>query len=142
MTQSMKYGDENDGFEISINNKDKLIHIKEWGFWKDDHAKAFRSKFSEAIKSVSSQGPKTKQLWKMLVDIDAYKVQSELVQEVQKSVFDLAKKNGLVKIAHVIYPNSLTRIQMERLFKEWGISSVTFHPDEESALKWLSGKEA
>ena len=71
MKELAKNDDENDGFEILLDEEKRVVYIKKFGFWTDDHTDGYLKALKKAIDTQSKAiNEKVKGI---LLDIDAFK---------------------------------------------------------------------
>jgi hypothetical protein len=120
-TDTKNVGDGNDGFRLTEYRNESAVRVDCWGFWPPDVAERF---VQETISSCRSATPP----FHLLVDASDLKPQSEDGQAALQSMLGYLA-TAKVASAVVSASNILTRMQLNRIANEAGVSSVIAFTD-------------
>ena len=125
-TDTKNVGDGNDGFRLTEYRNESAIRIDCWGFWPAEVAESFAR---ETISGCRSAIPP----FHLLVDASDLKPQSDEGQAALQRTFRYLA-TAEVASAVVSAGNILTRMQLNRIANESGVSSVVAFTDAPPSL--------
>jgi hypothetical protein len=127
--RQLKGGDDRGGFEMLMDQIDRIVHIKLWGVWQVSTATDFCSAVHQF-----GQGFLGKP-WSIVADSREFRAQSQEVARLRREAMIDVQRLGCDKIAS-IGSNVVHAMQFKRIATESHVSSAVFE-DETSALEWL-----
>ena len=131
-TDTKNVGNSDDGFRLTVYRNESAVRVDCWGFWPQEVAESFAQ---ETISSCRSALPPIH----LLVDASNLKPQSEEGQAALRRVLRYLV-TAEVATAVVSARNILTRMQLNRIANESGVSSVVAFTDA-PPIPWPSSSE-
>jgi len=124
-----------DKFSVSVDQGNRLIRIRVWGFWCLDEACDYRKRLCEAMDILGSSDS-----WNVIADVKLFPVQPAPVQRIHSELMQMAVQKGMAKAANIV-GGRLTRIHIEKLAESaWPEKGhFDYFSSEEEAEFWLTG---
>ncbi|MBN2383550.1 hypothetical protein JXQ70_11775 [bacterium] len=126
------YGDNDRGFEFAVDQPNRQMTLRAWGFWKADLVEIFKDKMNNSISEF--KGSK----WDLLFDFSEFRPQKTEILEVFENIIIKASNNGLERVA-VVVSSAITRLQIMRFAELTKKENWSFHVEQEEAARALSG---
>ena len=125
-TDTKDFGTSDDGFRVTVYRNESAVRVDCWGFWPQEVAESFAQ---ETISGCRSAIPP----FHLLVDASDFKPQSDEGQAALRRVLRYLA-TAEVASAVVSAGNILTRMQLNRIANESGVSSVVAFTDAPPSL--------
>jgi hypothetical protein len=129
MTPGSTGGNEERGFEVSVDVDHRILRVRSWGIWNLEIAEKYRIAMSAAFAKLG------KRAWSVLSDRRRASPQSDEVQSIIHDVMERATVLGRSRAALLVTSPS-AKLQMRRLGSETRVPQRYFD-DESAALTWL-----
>ncbi|HSN97229.1 MAG TPA: serine/threonine-protein kinase, partial [Candidatus Nanopelagicales bacterium] len=117
-------------FQVRADESNGIVHLKVWGFWDVDEARAYLDEFRAQASRVS-QGP-----WYVLADISEFAAQKPEVSVFVEKTMEFAREHQMRRAANLV-SSALSRMQIARLSMDMGLPEYSFFQSEADAVTWL-----
>jgi len=126
-----------EGFEITFDEKRSIIRLRLWGFWSPEIGQAMVTEFKTHVQYASTRGMP----WYALADLSQFPPQTKGIQQCLSEAMQFARERGVRRTARVV-ASTITSLQISRLAQAAKIPEHTFFHSEEAAIQWLLRDES
>ncbi len=117
-------------FQISVDQVNRILRLKVWGFWDAAEGEAYFEEFLRSARALTGKP------WYVLADISEFPAQKPEVNDFVGKTMAFATANGMRKAANLV-SSALTRMQIGRLSADTGLPEFSFFQSEAEAVAWL-----
>ena len=125
-------GQQEKGFDISLQEAGDLIKVQTWGVWDEQVARQFEQAFCLEVQHFT----KEKGAWQLLVDFSQFPPQPPEVEHILTDMMFWAKNMGMARKAILAKSSPLSLLQ-ERLNRDPVLKVHFYFQRESDAMHWL-----
>ncbi|KYF56024.1 hypothetical protein BE08_25565 [Sorangium cellulosum] len=109
-----------------------ILHVKVWGFWDVEEAKAYLDEFRQKASTLLHLGKP----WYVLADIADFPPQKPDVSPYVGQTMAYAVEHDMRRAANLVH-SALSKMQISRLSASMGLPEYSFFTSEADAIAWL-----
>ncbi|KYF77919.1 hypothetical protein BE11_51005, partial [Sorangium cellulosum] len=119
-------------FQIRADLATGILHVKVWGFWDIEEAKAYLDDFRQKASALLHLG----RPWYVLADIADFPPQKPDVSPYVGQTMAYAVEHDMRRAANLVH-SALSKMQISRLSAAMGLPEYSFFTSEADAIAWL-----
>ncbi|MGK3999875.1 serine/threonine protein kinase [Sorangium sp. So ce1024] len=119
-------------FQIRADVTTGILHVKVWGFWDVEEAKAYLDEFRQKASTLLHLG----RPWYVLADIADFPPQKPDVSPYVGQTMAYAVEHDMRRAANLVH-SALSKMQISRLSASMGLPEYSFFTSEADAIAWL-----
>ncbi|WP_437777433.1 serine/threonine-protein kinase [Sorangium sp. So ce1097] len=119
-------------FQIRADVMTGILHVKVWGFWDVEEAKAYLDEFRQKASTLLHLG----RPWYVLADIADFPPQKPDVSPYVGQTMAYAVEHDMRRAANLVH-SALSKMQISRLSASMGLPEYSFFTSEADAIAWL-----
>ncbi|WP_437632070.1 serine/threonine protein kinase [Sorangium sp. So ce854] len=119
-------------FQIRADVTTGILHVKVWGFWDVEEAKAYLDEFRQKASTLLHLGKP----WYVLADIADFPPQKPDVSPYVGQTMAYAVEHDMRRAANLVH-SALSKMQISRLSASMGLPEYSFFTSEADAIAWL-----
>ncbi|WP_438015801.1 serine/threonine-protein kinase [Sorangium sp. So ce315] len=119
-------------FQVRADMTTGILHVKVWGFWDVEEAKAYLDEFRQKAATLLHLG----RPWYVLADIADFPPQKPDVSPYVGQTMAYAVEHDMRRAANLVH-SALSKMQISRLSASMGLPEYSFFTSEADAIAWL-----